>query len=371
MWVPVPPRATRSATILPGGGRHANNNDALREPVWRQIEMRVSCWCLPSRRWSDMRYWVSPELLLKHSPEYAFRLRARQLRRPPTARILRWRQGFRARCPHLGALLNAEPVRRGSSCVHPGETRCRYRSPHRRVPRLWAYPSWSRRSVAPRRSRVWFGMQPPPEFPPVSGVRDPRPILGAHRADTPPAGWHGGWLRRRTRRTGNCPVSPIVRNTVAPPLRNAYPSWEIRCHQRSMPKSAPESASSAGHNPEPPSSPRHHSKMPWQQSDAGIGVWHLLGPEQVVPPWVRHFCAQQATTGPCNTPGKVPPCLHDPTQWTAFPHTHETWPRYWVRVHLSCTQHRHSLLLLQLFYDTVILDKDPAANRRIAASLWR
>jgi hypothetical protein len=99
--------------------------------------------------------------------------------------------------------------RRGSSGVHPGETRGRYRSPHRRVPLLWAYPSWSRRSVAPRRSRVWFGMQLPPEFPPVSGVRDPRPILGAHRADRPPEGWHGGWLRRRTRRTGICPVSPI------------------------------------------------------------------------------------------------------------------------------------------------------------------
>jgi hypothetical protein len=65
------PRATRSATILPGASRNPNNNDALREPARRQIEMRVS-WFVPSLQgWSDMRYWLSPELLLKHSPECA------------------------------------------------------------------------------------------------------------------------------------------------------------------------------------------------------------------------------------------------------------------------------------------------------------
>ena len=35
---------------------------------------------------------------------------ARQLWRPPTAGILRRRQGFRPRSPHLGALLNADHV---------------------------------------------------------------------------------------------------------------------------------------------------------------------------------------------------------------------------------------------------------------------
>ena len=176
----------------------------------------------------------------------------------------------------------------------------------------------------------------------MSGVCDPRPILGAHIAGKPLADWHGGSLRRRTRRIDSYPVFPIVHNTAGPRLQNACPSWEIRCHQRSTPELAPDSASLAEHNPELPSSPRHHSKMPWLRSDAGIDVWHSPGPEQVVPPWVRHFFAQQATKGPCNQPEKVPPCLHDPMRWTASPHTHETWPRYWVRVHFSCAQHTHS-----------------------------
>jgi len=85
---------------------------------------------------------------------------------------------------------------------------------------------------------------------------------------------HGGWLRRRTWRTGSCPVSPIVRNTVAPPLRDAYHSWEMRCHSRSMIESYPYAINSAGRNPELPASPRHHAKMPWPQNDAGIVVWH-------------------------------------------------------------------------------------------------
>jgi hypothetical protein len=43
----------------------------LREPARRQIELKVSCWRLPSRRWSGRRYGASPDLLLPHSPEYA------------------------------------------------------------------------------------------------------------------------------------------------------------------------------------------------------------------------------------------------------------------------------------------------------------
>jgi hypothetical protein len=70
-WVPGPPRATRSGTIPPRGGHCANNNDALPEPAWRQIERRVPCWRLLSGRWSDMRYLVSPELISEHSQESA------------------------------------------------------------------------------------------------------------------------------------------------------------------------------------------------------------------------------------------------------------------------------------------------------------
>ena len=189
------PRATRSATILPEGGRYANNNDVLRGPARRQIERRASCWCLPSRRWFDRRYLVNPELLLKPSPECAADCDAAT---SAAAHSPNTQVEAMVPCPVPTPWCSfvCRARRRGSSDVHPGETRCRYRSPHRRAPLLGAYPSWSRCSVAPRRSQVWFGRPLPPESPPVSGGRDPRPILGAHRADRPPAGWHGRWLPR-------------------------------------------------------------------------------------------------------------------------------------------------------------------------------
>ena len=112
--------------------------------------------------------WLSPELLAKHSPECAADCGAAT---SAAAHSPNTQVEARVRCPVATPWCSFEcrARRRGSSCGHPGETRCRYRSPHRRVPLLWAYPSWSRRAVAPRRSRVWFGMQPPPEFPPGSG----------------------------------------------------------------------------------------------------------------------------------------------------------------------------------------------------------
>jgi len=295
-----------------------------------------------------MHYAANPELLAKHSPAHAPDCGGAA---SAAGHSLNTQVGARVRRPVATPWCFFEyPVhKRASSDAHPGETHCRCRRPRRQVPLLWAYPSRSRRAVAPRRSRVWFGRQYPPELPLVFAGHDLWPILGADRADRLLAGWHLRWSRKGTRRTGSYPVSPIVHDTAALPRRNACPSWENRCHQRSMPESVLDSAFLAKHNLELPSSLRRHSMMPWPQNDAGIGVWHSPGPEQVAPPWAQHFSAQQAKAGPCNMTEKVPPCLHDPTRWKAFPHTHETWPRYRVRVYFSCTQHTHSFQVFAIY----------------------